>query len=136
MPWAKAGILIEESTSQGSAYAAVMVTPSHGVRMQYNYTHDTAGFPGAVSASSPRWLRLTRTGDLVTGYDSLDGANWAKIGTAQLTGLTDTVQAGLFVTSPVHYPGANHGSPRLATAAFGDVHLSGDFPRHSWTTWS
>jgi ABC-type transport system involved in multi-copper enzyme maturation permease subunit len=132
VPWAKAGILIENSTSQGSAYAAVMVTPSHGVRMQYNYTHDTAGLPGPVSASAPRWLRLTRAGDLVTGYDSLDGANWAKIGTAQLTGLAGTAQAGLFVTSPAHDLGANHSAPTLATAAFGDVHLSGDFPRHSW----
>ena len=37
----------------GSAYAAMMVTGGHGVRMQYNYTHDTAGLPGAVSAASP-----------------------------------------------------------------------------------
>ena len=27
----------------GSAYAAVMVTGAHGVRMQYDYTHDIAG---------------------------------------------------------------------------------------------
>jgi hypothetical protein len=33
-PWAKAGILIEENTTQGSAYAAVMVTASHGVVRQ------------------------------------------------------------------------------------------------------
>src|SRR5262249_21597672 len=61
-PWAKAGIIIKENTSQGSAYAAVMVTGRHGVRMQYNYTHDVAGPAGGVSAPSPRWLRLTRSG--------------------------------------------------------------------------
>src|SRR5215470_17818060 len=42
VPWAKAGVLIEPGTRQGSAYAAVMVTGGHGVRMQYNYTHDLA----------------------------------------------------------------------------------------------
>ncbi len=73
-PWTKAGIIIKENTNQGSAYAAVMITGRHGVRMQYNYTHDTAGRPGVVSAASPRWLRLTRTGDTLTGYESTDGS--------------------------------------------------------------
>jgi len=54
-PWTKAGIIIKASTTPGSAYAAVMATPGHGVRMQWNYTSDTAGLPGAVSAASPRW---------------------------------------------------------------------------------
>ena len=100
VPWAKAGIIIKASTKPGSAYAAVMATAAHGVRMQYHYTHDTTGLPGAVSAASPRWLRLTRSGDTITGYDSADGRHWTKIGTASLAGLPSAVQAGLFVTSP------------------------------------
>ena len=79
-----------------------MVTGGHGVRMQYDYTHDMAGLPGAVSAASPRWLRLTRSGDTITGYDSADGTHWTKVGTARLAGLASTVQAGLFATSPGH----------------------------------
>jgi len=133
VPWSKAGILLEENTTQGSAYAAVMVTPGHGVRLQYNYTHDTGGLPGTVSASSPRWLRLTRAGDLITGYDSLDGAHWAKIGTVPLTGLTDSVQAGLFVTSPADDAGPSR-SATEATATFDQVHLAGDFPSTSWNS--
>lgn len=62
-PLAKAGIILEPDTNQGTAYAAVMVTGSHGVRMQYNYTHDSPGIAGAAGPSSPRWLRLTRAGD-------------------------------------------------------------------------
>ncbi|WP_206797868.1 hypothetical protein [Amycolatopsis sp. MtRt-6] len=58
MPWAKAGILVKDGTHPGSPYVAIMVTGSHGVRMQDNYVNDTAGAPGAVSAASPRWLRL------------------------------------------------------------------------------
>jgi hypothetical protein len=100
VPWAKAGIIIKASTKPGSAYAAVMATAGHGVRMQYDYTHDTAGLPGAVSAASPRWLRLTRSGDTITGYDSTNGIHWDKIGTVSLAGLPSTVQAGLFATSP------------------------------------
>ena len=52
-PWTKAGIIIKASLKPGSAYAAVMVTGSHGVRMQYNYTHDIAGQGGAPSTAAP-----------------------------------------------------------------------------------
>ncbi|MGW8882411.1 hypothetical protein, partial [Streptomyces mirabilis] len=100
VPWAKAGIIIKDGIRRGSSYAALMLTGSHGVRMQYDYRHDIAGSPGGVSAQSPRWLRLTRSGDAVTGYESDDGRRWTKVGTAQLSGLPRTVQVGLFATSP------------------------------------
>lgn len=50
VPWAKAGVIIKESTKQGSPYAAVMLTGSRGVRMQCNFIDDRAGHPGGVSA--------------------------------------------------------------------------------------
>jgi D-arabinose 1-dehydrogenase-like Zn-dependent alcohol dehydrogenase len=99
LDWAKAGIMIKESTRPGSAYAAIMITPGHGVRMQDNYTQDTAGLPGAVSTASPRWLRLTRSGDTITGYDSDDGTHWTQVGTVHLAGLSSTIQASLFAAS-------------------------------------
>ena len=132
-PWAKAGIIVEPGTSQGTAYAAVMVTGSHGVRMQYDYTHDSPGLPGSVGPSSPRWLRLTRAGDVITGYDSADGSHWTEIGTARLTGLRRTVQIGLFVTSPESFPaGATVGTSSVATAHFDQISVRGDLPRRSW----
>src|SRR6266852_3254689 len=100
VPWAKAGLIIKNGTSQGSAYAAMMVTADHGVRMQDNYTNDTAAQPGAVSPASARWLRLTRSGDTITGYDSADGTHWTQVGAVHLAGLSSTVQAGLFAASP------------------------------------
>jgi ABC-type transport system involved in multi-copper enzyme maturation permease subunit len=138
--WAKAGIIIKQSTHQGSAYAAMMVTSRHGVRMQYNFTGDTAGLPGAVSAAHPRWLRLTRSGDTITGYDSADGTHWAQVGTVQLTGLPSTVQAGMFATSPGYtvtqnsFGGnSNRGGPAQATGAFDHVSLVGGAPGGTWT---
>ena len=85
--WAKAGIIIKASANPGSAYAAMMVAADHGVRMQWDYTGDTAGLPGSVGPADPRWLRLTRSGDVITGYDSADGTNWIKVGTVTLPGL-------------------------------------------------
>ena len=140
-PWAKAGIMIKASTTAGSAYAAVMVTPGHGVRMQYDYTHDIAGLPGAPSAASPRWLRLTRSGDTVTGYDSADGTHWTEIGTTTLAGLPHTVQAGLFAASPQYLLGAqgfanndNQGQiDTRVTATVDQVGLQGTWPGGTWT---
>jgi ABC-type transport system involved in multi-copper enzyme maturation permease subunit len=139
-PWAKAGIIIKASTRPGSEYAAMMVTGSHGVRMQHDYTGDVAGLPGPVSAASPRWLRLTRSGDTIAGYDSADGTHWALIGTVQLTGRAPTVQAGMFAATPAYnktttsFLGASdHGGPALATASFDNVSLRGTWPARAWS---
>jgi ABC-type transport system involved in multi-copper enzyme maturation permease subunit len=135
VPWAKAGIIIKASTSPGSAYAAMMVTGSHGVRMQYDFTQDVPGLPGAVSAASPRWLRLTRSGDTITGYDSADGTHWAKVGTATLAGLPQAAQVGLFTTSPQYVQtslgeASISGGPSVATGVFDHVGLT--WPSGSW----
>jgi ABC-2 family transporter protein len=143
-PWAKAGLIIKTSTKPGSSYAAIMATPAHGVRMQYDFSNDIAGMPGAVSASSPRWLRLTRSGDTITGYDSADGRFWSKVGTVRLRGLPATVQAGLFVTSPqddvtlLHsqeFARGNTGGPlpTLATGNFDQLTRAGTWPARAWT---
>jgi len=131
-PWSKAGIIIKQSTKQGSAYAAMMVTGGNGVRMQYDYTQDIAGMAGKVSAARPRWLRLTRSGDAVTGYDSADGVHWTRVGSADLTGLPSTVQVGMFATSPTHVyesssfgSGNSNGVPTTATGVFDHVGVSG-----------
>jgi ABC-type transport system involved in multi-copper enzyme maturation permease subunit len=138
-PWAKAGIMVKASTHQGSAYAAMMVTGSHGVRMQYNYTGDIAGLPGKASASAPRWLRLTRSGDVLTGYDSADGSHWTRVGTVTLTGLPSTIAAGLFTTSPEHVtvdPFSRRGNsvltPSQATGGFGHVGLADGWTSGRW----
>jgi ABC-type transport system involved in multi-copper enzyme maturation permease subunit len=140
VPWAKAGIIIKDGTTQGSAYAAMMVTGANGVRMQWDYTGDTAGLPGNVSASSPRWLRLTRDGDTLTGYDSADGTHWTQVGTVTLSGLPSTVQAGLFATSPTYLSATQgfhsrsiSGGPSQVTAVLDHVSLSGAWPSGTWT---
>ncbi len=141
VPWSKAGLIVTAGSGQGSAYAAVMVTGGHGTRMQWNYTGDTPGLAGRVSAASPGWLRLTRAGDVITGYDSADGTSWTKIGTVTLPGLAPAVQAGLFAASPGSAQQLSqqitsafgNGAPADATATFDRVGLRGGWPGSSWT---
>jgi ABC-type transport system involved in multi-copper enzyme maturation permease subunit len=134
-PWAKAGLIIKDGTKPGSTYAAVLLTGSKGVRMQYDYTHDRAGASGSAA---PRWLRLTRSGETITGAESADGTAWTTVGTARLPGLPATAQAGLFVTSPqyaeqVGVAGAM-GGPTRATAAFDHVARQGAWAAPAWIT--
>ena len=126
-PWSKAGIIIKENTSQGSAYAAMMVTGSNGVRMQWDYVNDTPGLTGSVSASAPRWLRLVRDGATITGYDSTDGTHWTQAGTVTLPGLTSTVQAGLFAA------GSSDGGTFNTTATGVFRHIGLSWPATGWT---
>jgi len=135
VPWSKAGLIIKAGTGQGSTYAAVMVTGGNGVRMQYDYTHDRAGKSGVVSADAPRWLRLTRSGDTVTGAESADGTTWTTVGTAKLTGLPSTVEAGLFATSPQYAEEVKDtptsgamGGPTQATGTFDHLGMQGGSP--------
>jgi ABC-type transport system involved in multi-copper enzyme maturation permease subunit len=96
VPWAKAGIIFKAALTPGSAYAAIMVTGSRGIRMQDDFTGDIPG-----PAMQAGWLRLVRSsGSVITGYASADGTRWTRVGEVTLPGLPTTVQGGLFTTSP------------------------------------
>ncbi|MCC8250666.1 ABC transporter permease subunit [Saccharothrix luteola] len=134
-PWTKGGIIIKASTTPGSPYAALMLTGGHGVRLQHNFTGDVAGTLRATSS----WLRLTRSGDTITGHESPDGATWHLVGAVTLAGLPSTVRAGLFATSPHHevitesFASASGESyPTRATAEFDRIELQGSWPDRKW----
>ncbi|MEV7340178.1 ABC transporter permease subunit [Streptomyces sp. NPDC093544] len=137
-PWAKAGIIIKASTEVGSQYAALMVTPDHGVRLQWNFTQDKAG---SGASGDPRWLRLTRTGAQLTGYESADGSDWTKVGSVTLPELAKSTQAGPFVATPQHnelrrsFGGTSEtaGSTNI-TASFDHLAVIGGAKGAPWTS--
>jgi ABC-type transport system involved in multi-copper enzyme maturation permease subunit len=140
VPWAKAGLIVKDGTRAGSTYAAVMVTGDHGVRMQHDYVHDRAGRSVGVTAASPVWLRLTRSGRTVTGEESADGVRWTRVATVVLADLPATARVGLFVTSPQHAEAVSGlagagamSAPTRATATFDHVEVTGAGGGPEWT---
>jgi ABC-type transport system involved in multi-copper enzyme maturation permease subunit len=126
-PWAKAGIMIKDGLTSGSPYAAIMVTPGHGVRWEADFTTDVAGSPDGA----PRWLKLTRSGQTISGYESIDGNDWHQVGAIVLDRLPPTVEVGMFVSSPLRFEyeqggGARRSSvtPTTGVAVFDSVHGS------------
>lgn len=93
---AMAGLVIKASADAGSAYAAIVVTPAEGVRMHANFEAEHRG----STQAAPRWIRLSRTGATITGFESSDGANWSEVGTIHVADLPDTVEVGILVGSP------------------------------------
>ena len=110
--WAKAGVMIRESTASNARHAMMVVSSVSGAAFQYrtNTGGTTAGVgtPGAL----PRWVRLVRAGTLFTGFISPDGVSWQKVGEATIA-MNQQVLVGLPVTS--------HNNTALTTAQFSNV---------------
>ncbi|MDQ7907694.1 ABC transporter permease subunit [Phytohabitans sp. ZYX-F-186] len=126
--WAKAGIMIKQSTEPRTPYVAMLVTPGHGVRFQADFSTDVA----AGAGGTPAWLRLTRSGTTITGFTSPDGAAWRQVGTAELAGLPRTAEVGMFAATPasgtrvIRRGGSTTSSPDYepSTATFDSVRLA------------
>lgn len=113
--WAKAGVMIRESITPGSRFAAVFMTPNNGVTFQWRASTDgsaTAVTVGGVTA--PRYVRIVRgTSNLFSAYYSSNGSSWTQIGANQTINMASTATIGLTVTS--------HNDGVLSTATFDTV---------------
>lgn len=112
--WAKAGVMIRETTAAGAAYAGVYVTPGKGVSFQYRTSTNVSATNGPETTGpvAPYWVKLVRSGSTFTAYTSLDGSNWTELGLATITMATDATE-GLAVCS--------HNNSELSTATIDNV---------------
>ncbi len=98
-PWAKAGVMVRSDLSAGGANALMLISPERGTSFQTRTAANgaTTNVKGSALAP-PSWVRLLRTGTLVTGYVSADGTAWTKVSSATVA-LGATAYVGLAVTS-------------------------------------
>jgi hypothetical protein len=113
--WTKAGVMIRNSLSPSAAQGFMLVASSaaKGVPFQRRPVDGGASVstPGSFS-TAPRWVKLVRAGNTITGYESANGTSWTLVGTDTFT-MGSTVFIGLGVSS--HVAGTN------ATATFDNV---------------
>jgi fibronectin type 3 domain-containing protein/regulation of enolase protein 1 (concanavalin A-like superfamily) len=121
--WAKAGVMLRETTNSNSPHASSLITPSNGAAFTYRTTS------GGSSASSnlagpvaPYWVKAARNGDTFTGYVSADGDTWATLGSQSITMATE-INAGLAVTS--------HNTSQLSAVVFDNVSI---VPSADWAS--
>lgn len=79
-PYAKAGIMIRESTAAGSANVFLGKTPSGvGIQQRVSAGGNTA-VTNVSAPAQPTWLRTIRTGNSFIGSKSSDGVSWTQVG--------------------------------------------------------
>ena len=112
--WAKAGVMIRESTAAGSTYVGIYITPGKGASLQYRATTNASAIngPEVTGPVAPYWVRLTRSGSTFTAYTSTNGTTWTSVGSETVTMATDAT-TGLAVCS--------HDNTQLSTATFDNV---------------
>jgi hypothetical protein len=114
--WAKAGVMIRETLTAGSKHAMMVLTPGNGTAFQRRTTTSGTSTHTAGSAfAAPYWVKLKRTGNTLTGYESPNGTAWTQIGTDTVSMATN-VYIGLCVTS--------HSDGALCTASIDSVSYS------------
>jgi regulation of enolase protein 1 (concanavalin A-like superfamily) len=115
-PWAKAGVMIRQSLTAGSAHGMTIVTPGNGAAFQ---RRATAGgqtvHTSGPAVSAPYWVKLARGGSTLASYVSADGNTWTLVGRDTVP-LSGTVYVGLPVTS--------HNNTVLGTDTFDQVTIT------------
>ena len=114
-PIAQAGLMIRESLGPSSAWVDMLLTPI-GANFQGRSASGQSNWNlGGPSVTAPYWLKISRTGNTVTGSTSPDGTTWTVAGTATVS-MPDPVFVGLAVTS--------HSNGVLDVATYQSVSLS------------
>ena len=119
---ARVGVMMRTSLSQGSPRAWMCLTgegnlqqnmPNLAVYGGTNYGNKTV-----VSSLSSYWVKLERIGNIITGFISPDGTNWAATDVGRIDApVPDTIYVGLVVSSFVN--------GTLNTSTFSNVQVSG-----------
>ncbi len=111
--WVKAGVMIRDTLDPGSAHGFMLESFSKGLAFQ---RRTAAGGVSATTSGSlagaPYWVRLDRSGDTVTAYQSADGVIWNRVGSDTIP-MAASINVGLVVSS--------HTTTAAATAVFDHV---------------
>lgn len=123
--WAKAGVMLRNDNSAGSAYAGVFASAQNGIVFEYRATDGAAtsqevSSPAGGPVLAPVGLELTRSGNSFTAYYSTDGMTWIQIGPSQSVTMGTTALAGLAVTA--------HDNGAVCTATFSSVGIGSSPP--------
>jgi regulation of enolase protein 1 (concanavalin A-like superfamily) len=97
--WAKAGVMIRDGAAANAAHAMMVQTAGNGRAFQFRSATGGASRHVAGGAGpAPVWVKIARSGNVLTGSTSSDGIAWTMVGNATIA-MGATVRVGLVVTS-------------------------------------
>jgi hypothetical protein len=123
-PSAKAGVMMRTSLEPGAPRAWMGITNRNqaeqnmsGLAVYGGSNYGNKAFNIATETTS-YWVKLERIGNIITGYVSPDGTNWAATDVGRIEGpLPDTIYVGLVVSSVAN--------GTLNRATFSNVQITG-----------
>jgi len=120
--WAKAGVMLRQSSDPGSPYYAILVTPGNGIAVQYRKAQGgNTTQVGQMTGTVPAYLAVGRTSNSYTAYTSNDGITWTQVAGSSVTlSMSGPVLAGMAVTS--------HNANVLCSVTFDTVSVSTTIP--------
>jgi hypothetical protein len=128
--WARAGVIIYDTQVHMLQYATMTVTAEYGSSFVYRAGGKTsAARITTAGIQTPHWVKLTRTGNVLTAQHSTDGQTWLDLTdemgkpVAATVAMPASVSAGLCVISDKW--------DKLVTAEFSAIATTGDI-RGPW----
>jgi phosphatidylserine/phosphatidylglycerophosphate/cardiolipin synthase-like enzyme/regulation of enolase protein 1 (concanavalin A-like superfamily) len=113
--WVKAGVMIREQLTAGSAHALMLVSPGKGLAFQRRTAAGGLSTNTGQSGAAPAWVKLERRGNTIRAFTSNDGANWSLLASDTFA-MAGDVHVGLAVSS--------HDASRAATAIMDNVSVT------------
>ena len=112
----QAGVMIRETLNTGATDAFTELNYRSIYFAYRSTTGGSASRSSALSAASPYWVEVVRSGNTFSSYASSDGVNWVQVGTSQTITMATNVYIGLAVSSD--------SNTSLATATFDNVSVN------------
>ena len=114
--YAKAGVMLRESTAAGAAHVILDVRPDGTIEfMSRSAANGSTAWLAGGTQAPPAWLKLVRSGNTVTGQVSSNGTTWTTVGSTT-TAMSSSATLGFLVTS--------HNTGALNTSTFDNVTLT------------
>ncbi len=98
--YAKAGVMLRQSTDPAAAYYAMFLTPGNGIDVSWRTSEGMRVQENFNSGTVPAYLQIERSGNTFTAWTSPDGTNWTYLpGSSVVLNTSGGMLAGLAVTS-------------------------------------
>jgi hypothetical protein len=116
-PWTKGALMIRDALHDSAKHAIMAIASDNGQAFQYRMEEggESTHIAGDTGAKPPQWIKLIRFGNMMSGWTSVDGKGWDKLGEVEVP-MANQIYVGLAVTA--------HNNAALSTGTFEGVKVT------------
>lgn len=111
-----AGLSMRENVAPGSKKVQITRNQTNYIRREVRNVTNGSAFPQTLLSVNTPWMRITRAGNVFSGYTSRNGVTWKFVFAATVQ-MADCIQVGIVTT--------NFTIPGTTTADFSNISITG-----------